>query len=37
MVRPVVGTVAYYVGLAWFTTIALIDRVLAHCPWRWST
>lgn len=28
------GTVLSALADAWFAATALVDRVLAHCPWR---
>lgn len=36
MIRPVVGTAAYYVAEVWFALVAAIDRALAWLPRRWG-
>lgn len=34
--RQIVGTTAWALGELWFGAVAILDRVLAHVPWRWS-
>lgn len=34
--KPIVGTVAYYLAEAWFAAVGIADRLLACAPWKWG-